>query len=75
MVSLDKMNNIIEVNAMNGDAVVQAVSSHTGSCQKHCLTGFQGVQWEALNEHLADQDIPLFFPIEYVHMLSFMCQY
>lgn len=47
LVCLDKMNNILEVNEMNGDAVVQA-----------------GVQWEALNEHLADQNIPLFFPID-----------
>lgn len=30
LVCLDKMNNIIEVNEMNGDAVVQAVRDTTG---------------------------------------------
>lgn len=32
LVSLDKMNSILEINEMNGDAVVQAVSlSYTAS--------------------------------------------
>lgn len=47
LISLDKMNRIIEVNPMNGDAVVQP-----------------GVTWEGLNEHLADEGIDLFFPVD-----------
>lgn len=72
LVFLDKMDKIIEVNEMNGDAVVQAVRSWYLVVSECCYADLEfvtvvirkGVQWEVLNEHLADRNIPLFFPIE-----------
>ena len=47
ILSFEDMDQIIEVNEGNLDAVVQP-----------------GVGWSGLNEHLKEQGIPLFFPVE-----------
>ena len=47
ILSFEDMDQIIEINEGNLDAVVQP-----------------GVGWSGLNEHLKEQGIPLFFPVE-----------